>query len=97
MVTRRKRLFFAFGNRLFALDVQTSPTFAASQPVEIAGTGGSLTSLPAVRNFDLTPDGKQILVVLTEQPDERNAAAHVQQINVVLNWQAELQQRVPRR
>jgi WD40 repeat protein len=91
-----KRLFFAFSNRVFALDVQTSPTFAAGQPVEIAGTGGSLTSLPAVRNFDLTPDGKQILVVLTEPPDERNlASSRGQQINVVLSWLEELKQRVP--
>jgi serine/threonine-protein kinase len=90
-----KRLFFAYSSRVFAMDVQTSPTFATSQPLEIAGTDGSLASLPAVRNFDLTPDGKQLLVVLTDQTDDRNGAAHGPQINVVLNWTEELKTRVP--
>ena len=90
-----RRLFFAYTNRVFALDVQTSPTFVAGQPVEIAGTGGSQPSAAAVRNFDLTPDGKQLLVVLTEPTEDHNAAARGQQINIVLNWTEELKQRVP--
>ena len=90
-----RRLFFAYTNRVFALDVQTSPTFVAGQPVEIAGTGGSQPSAASVRNFDLTPDGKQLLVVLAEPTDDHNAAARGQQINIVLNWTEELKQRVP--
>jgi hypothetical protein len=83
VVTRPEMAVLAFSNRVFALDVQTSPTFAAGQPVEIAWMGGSLTSLPAVRNFDLPPEGKQLLVVLTEPADDRNPTARGQQINVV--------------
>ena len=90
-----RRLFFAYSNHVFAFDVQTSPTFAAGQPVEIAGTGGSLANLPAVRNFDITPDGTQLLVVLTEQTDDHNSAERGQQINIVLNWLEELKARVP--
>jgi len=90
-----KRLFFAYSNRVFMLDVQTSPTFSAGQPVEIPGTAASLTSLPAVRNYDVMPDGKQLLVVLTGPVDDRGSGERGQQINVVLNWNQELMQRVP--
>jgi hypothetical protein len=88
-------LFFAYSNRVFTLDVQTSPTFSAGQPVEIPGTAASLTSLPAVRNYDVMPDGKQLLVVLTGPVDDRGSGERGQQINVVLNWNQELMQRVP--
>jgi len=90
-----KRLLFAFTNRVFALDVRTSPTFSAGEPMEIAGTAPTLGSLPAIRHFDVTPDGNQLLVVLMESPDERTSADRPAQINVVLNWNQELMQRVP--
>ena len=47
----------------------------------------------ASRNHDVTPDGKFIGVVSVGQ--ERLVAAP--RINVVLNWQEELKQRVPTR
>jgi len=86
---------FAFTNRVFALDVRTAPTFSAGEPMEIAGTAPTLGSLPAIRHFDVTPDGNQLLVVLMESPDERTSADRPAQINVVLNWNQELMQRVP--
>jgi eukaryotic-like serine/threonine-protein kinase len=89
-----KRLVFALGNRLFALDVRTSPTFSAGQPTEVGGTFATLISFPAVRNFDLMPDGDQLLVVLTSTENQA-APDRGQQINVVLNWVEELKQRVP--
>jgi hypothetical protein len=41
------------------------------------------------------PDGKQLLVVLTGPVDDRGSGERGQQINVVLNWNQELMQRVP--
>ena len=50
----------------------------------------------AQRNYDVTPDGKQLLIVLPAQTAQtaagRRAAA---QINVVLNWFEELKTRAP--
>jgi hypothetical protein len=67
-------------------------------------TLGTLVSLPiddaihplTQRNYDVTPDGKQLLIVLpaqTAQSDSKRRASL--QINVVLNWDEELKQRVP--
>lgn len=90
-----KRLFFAFTNRVFMIEVQANPQFSAGQPIEIPGTDASLTNTPTVRNFDLTPDGNQLLVVLTQPSDDRNPIGSGRQINVVLNWFEELKVRVP--
>jgi hypothetical protein len=55
-------------------------------PIQIESTQG--------RPYDITRDGKQFLVMqLAEQPAVAEKAAS--QINVVLNWFTELQQRVP--
>ncbi len=82
----------AFG-RLVAVDVRTQPTFSFGRPmpipIERAVLGGN------GRYYDVTPDGKQFLVVMP--PDAQNAAARppAERINVVLNWFEELKQRVP--
>jgi RIO-like serine/threonine protein kinase len=49
----------------------------------------------SIRSYDIMPDGRLIGVVNAGQP--RLAAPAVQQINVVLNWQAELKRMVPTR
>jgi serine/threonine-protein kinase len=92
-----KRLFFSYTNHLFVVEVRTSPTFSAGQPVEVAGTGGTLGSLPAVRNFDLMPDGNQLLAVFLDSTDDRKSTDRGLQIAVALNWTEELKQRVPTR
>jgi hypothetical protein len=46
------------------------------------------------RNYDITPDGKQFLVVLPASQTGTNQQQALQ-INVVLNWLEELKQRVP--
>jgi hypothetical protein len=49
----------------------------------------------SIRSYDIMPDGRLIGVVNAGPP--RLAAPAVQQINVVLNWQAELKRMVPTR
>jgi hypothetical protein len=50
---------------------------------------------PTARNWDITPDGKQFLVVMPASSSIAQASRPTQQINVVFNWIEELKQRVP--
>jgi hypothetical protein len=60
--------------------LRTRPT------IEIENTQG--------RPYDITPDGKQFLV-MQRAVDSTTSERVVQEINVVLNWFRELQERVP--
>jgi hypothetical protein len=82
-------------NRLFVLDVRRAEqglAFGAPAPLPIDGTIHPILQ----RNYDVTPDGKRLLVVLPAETaateSARNAPA---QINVVLNWFEELRTRAP--
>jgi Tol biopolymer transport system component len=46
------------------------------------------------RDYDITPDGKQLLIIVPAEPLESNDAQRVP-VNVVLNWTAELKRLVP--
>lgn len=82
-----KRLFFAFTNRIFSAAIQTTPAFAAGQPVEIK-MPNIMASGSGARHFDLMPDGKRLLVVLPADADSTQQSPTL--INVVLNWLDEL-------
>jgi serine/threonine protein kinase len=84
-----KQLIFSSNRRLMVVDVQTKPAFSFSEakqlPIEIENTQG--------RPYDITPDGKSFLVM--QRPAETPATeTSTPQINVVLNWFRELQDRV---
>ena len=75
---------------LMFVDVQTQSGFAFSEPkalpVDLVNTNG--------RPYDITHDGNQFLVMQNPprtEPEEKTSP----QINVVLNWFSELEQRVP--
>src|SRR5262249_20575063 len=80
-------------NKLMVVDVQTSPTFTFGKatPLPIEGT----IHPAAQRNYDITPDGKKFVVILPATSAGNSARPQPPQINVVLNWFTELQQRVP--
>jgi Tol biopolymer transport system component len=91
-----RQLFYhnATTNKLIVVDVQTEPsfTFGTPTPLPIEGTIHPL----AQRNYDITPDGKQLLVVLPAASARSDSVARpTQQINIVLNWFEELKARVP--
>jgi serine/threonine-protein kinase len=92
-----RQLFYhdSASNRFSVVDVQMesgSLTFGKPTVLPIEGTIHPVTQ----RNYDVTPDGKQLLVVLPAAPAGKASAARpVQQINVVLNWFQELNARVP--
>jgi eukaryotic-like serine/threonine-protein kinase len=87
-----KRLFFAYSDRVFAADIQTSPVITASQSVELPAHG-NLASTPGDRHFDPMTDGEHLLVVLTDPSEDPSRGNR--QINVVTNWVEELMRRVP--
>jgi hypothetical protein len=74
-----------------AVDVQTEPrfVFGKATPLPVYGFAPSRE-----RNFDISPDGKQFLVPLPPEQLQPGDRASVE-INTVLNWFTELQQRVP--
>jgi Tol biopolymer transport system component len=85
-----KQLVFASAAALKFVDVQTKPAFTVSEPkplpITIENTQG--------RPYDLTQDGKTFLVM--HRPVETaSSEKSAPQINVVLNWFRELQERVP--
>jgi Tol biopolymer transport system component len=82
----------AAGN-LAAVEVRTQPAFSFGRPTPIPIDRAILGENG--RYYDVTPDGKQFLVVMP--PDAQTGAVRppAERINVVLNWFEELKQRVP--
>jgi serine/threonine protein kinase/Tol biopolymer transport system component len=82
-----RELFFRNGNKMMAVDVQTSPNFHAGTPKMLFETDAS----PALLGWDVSPDGRRFLMTRPgatqtgQQPEMR----------VVLNWFEELRRRVP--
>ena len=81
-------------NRLIAVDIRTAPSFSVGKPAPLP-IDGTVHPL-AQRNYDVTPDGKQFVVILPVSSGATDATRRpTQQINVVLNWFEELKTRVP--
>ena len=83
-------------NRVVVVDVRTQPSVTIGTPVAIPVDG---TVHPiAQRNYDVTADGKQLIVVLPAPTSGSGTAAQrasAAQVNVVLHWFEELKARVP--
>jgi eukaryotic-like serine/threonine-protein kinase len=92
-VENEKKLFYYWNGKLYSVDIQTEPSFGlrGSSPLPI--TGAQQTT-GAPRNYDITPDGKQFIVVLAASQNQKEQSAQPQ-INVWLNWGEELKRRVP--
>ena len=97
-----KELFYTIADisrgrsQFIATNITTNPTFSFGNPIPIpmpviGRLGGPMTLNP--RNYDIMPDGKRFLAVVAPLQTEQTPAAP--QIQVVLNWFSELQQRVP--
>jgi len=83
-------------NRIVVVEVRTQPSVTFGTPVAIPVDG---TVHPiAQRNYDVTADGKQLIVVLPAPTSGSGTAAQrasASQVNVVLHWFEELKARVP--
>jgi Tol biopolymer transport system component len=83
-------LFYRSGDRMMAVDIATQPTLRAGKPhvlFERAFAKGG-----PWRNYDVSRDGHRFLMLKPTNED-----VLLTQLNVVLNWQDELKQRVPTR
>ena len=91
-----KQLFYTSGQRdkLFSVTVQTGTSFSFSKPSLVPLPPGVLLGTTSARNYDITPDGKQFVVVMTI-PQAAPAQRLNQQIDFVQNWFEELGRRVP--
>jgi eukaryotic-like serine/threonine-protein kinase len=90
-----KQLFFhAIGlNRFVVVDIRTEHGLTVGLPVPLP-IDDAIHPL-AQRNYDVTPDGKQLLIVLPAQAQTAAGRRGTAQINMVLNWFEELQTRAP--
>jgi hypothetical protein len=82
--------------QLVAVEVRTQPTFSVGKPTPLPIGEGVLLVGPG-RQYDITPDGKQFIVVRGSTSASAAGArrAPPAQINVVLNWSEELKRLVP--
>ncbi|MCC6323137.1 MAG: serine/threonine-protein kinase [Phycisphaerales bacterium] len=85
----------ASGEQLIAVRVALEPTFMVGRPrvVAMAGAGSAGAFAPAsrhTRNYDVFPNGQQVVLVRAEESRSRIAS-----LGVVLNWFDELRRRVP--
>ena len=91
-----KQLFFhAIAlNRFVVVDIRAEQGLTLGTPVPLP-IDDAIHPL-AQRNYDVTPDGKQLLIVLPVQTVQTNTNRRASaQINVVLNWFEELRARAP--
>jgi TolB protein len=86
----RKRLFYIW-DRAFVVDIRTEPSFSSGKPTPLPIT--IIQNARSQRNFDITPDGRLLAVV--DSSGQNQMSARRNQINVVLNWFRELQERAP--
>ncbi len=73
---------------MMAVAVETEPTFRPGRP-SLLFEGEYSLHPPGFMNHDISPDGRQFLMIEGETASEQT------QINVVLNWFEELKRLVP--
>ncbi|HLH32006.1 MAG TPA: hypothetical protein VKY31_12455, partial [Terriglobia bacterium] len=83
-------------NQIAAVTVATKPAFSFSEP-EIHNLAGLQSRNPATdpRVWDIAPDRSRIIGVADTNNADPSAGTAAPQMQVVLNWFTDLQQRVP--
>jgi hypothetical protein len=82
-------------DKLFSVDVQTHTSFSFSKPSLVPLPTGVLLGTTSARNYDITPDGKQFVVVMLPAPQSTPPQRSNEQFELIQNWFAELSRRVP--
>ena len=93
----KQLLYVNSGNgpgHIVAVDIGTQPTFSFGKPLQLP-VGDDAQFVGTGRQYDVTPDGKQFVLVLDPTTAGGSNRRTPSQINVVLNWVEELKQRVP--
>ena len=84
-----RELFYLDGDAMMAVEIRTSPTFAAGAP-RMLFQGRYVQSPNSVASYDVSADGQRFLRVQPMHPDPPR-----DQIQVTLNWFEELKRLVP--
>jgi hypothetical protein len=98
-----RELFHRNGDATMAIAVETEPTFnPGNREVLFRGTYYSSSfQQMTYTEWDMSPDDKRFLMIEKpgttggESTAEESASAGPRKINIVLNWDVELKQRVP--
>jgi WD40-like Beta Propeller Repeat len=84
--------------RVFAVALRVAPTFSivsrSGIPIPRVNLPEFSVRISNSRSYDITPDGKQFIVVTPERLGDKPPPP---QINVAVNWTEELKQRLPTR
>jgi serine/threonine protein kinase len=83
-----RELYYRNVDKMMAVDIMTEPEFTPAKPRLLFE--GKYFSVIYGRNYDITPDGQQFVMV--KLIEEESVAT---QINVVLNWFEEIKRLVP--
>lgn len=86
-----RELFYRTEDKMMAVDVSANSNLTIGKPRTLF-QGNYVLSPVHIPNFDVSADGQRFLMV---KPSE-SAEASPTQINIVLNWFEELNQKVPR-
>ena len=85
-----KELFYQNGDKTYAVEIRTEPTFGAGTP-RLLFEGTYERQPGAGANYNVSPDGQRFLMIKPGGTRDEG----VNQINVVLNWFEELKAKVP--
>ena len=78
------------------VDVQTEPSLRLGNTTRLP-VEGLFNATIVARNYDVTPDGRQLVVVTRADVRPADATAPAPRVNVVLNWLDDLKSRVAAR
>jgi serine/threonine-protein kinase len=87
----RELFYISSDGYLMTVPVQATTTFTFGNPVKLLNT--RYLYGPALRTYDVTPDGKRFLMI--KEPQGVGTGGPAPNMVVVLNWFQELQARVP--
>jgi Tol biopolymer transport system component len=87
-------LSYFFRQQLQTVSIGTQAGVTFGNPAPLSTTATFLYSPSTPRIYDITPDGKQVIAVTPAEGIQAGTGSATQ-IQVVLNWQEELKQRVP--
>jgi eukaryotic-like serine/threonine-protein kinase len=87
------QLFYTLNNRILAVGVVTRPSFRFATPAIIATGFSNAPMAPA--SYDVAPDANRFMGTVDAAGLIPAATGATRRIEVVLNWQEELKQRVP--
>jgi eukaryotic-like serine/threonine-protein kinase len=86
-----KEVFFVNDGKLFSIGIETQPSPRFTEKVQLPITGFVVPDGIFNRQYDITPDGKQFIMLLPPAEVTQQDAGPPPQIQAVLGWFQELQ------